>query len=767
MGSRSTRTLIWMKSKRWNSIYAVQSRALRHSLALVALVGLAFPGCDVAPEIETFGLEPRTESELLAPSALVGVAPDDVTEAVQRLLAREPGVVVTRNPAGGAVEYLRGTLHGPDPRPPGAIARAVVLEHGALFEVDAPEQLHTDEVHLSPRTGYSHVHYVQQLEGVPVRERGLSVHVAPDGSVTAMNGRVEPGLRADEIEPLRLTAADVEDVVRDAYRVVGDFHVFTEPRLEVTLRGGTATRVWTTTVLAPGMSGSVTLDVDASTGAIVHEDTTGFAIQGTGCDQFDNQVTINTTHPVGKPFQLHDKTRPGKFRGYDQGGSLQWTQQDPSSDGDNNWCATSQQFEVSGHSNMAKVLDHWELSYGRNSYDDAGGDLKLGYDALFHNECDDEEYNENVITFPGGIIKLGRKELATLDVLGHEFTHLVLLSEGIDYEFPETRAVHEHVADAFAVFAEHDQLNGNGAWNLVIAEHEPTIVRDLYAPDPAADHYGEFSLDCGTCTACQYQNSQILSYALSLLVTADEHPQSHVAVPWMSLFHLRDIYYEAIDDFVSPGSLSFRQLQQALVASAGANFGPNSPEQHAIEAAFMAVGLTSRSFSLIPFAQDFRTWAQWNTPVTFGSPHASPGVGMTSAKMEDGKLFDGEMMGMTPGAGGLGHVAGNWMFVLPDNVPLFGQVIAPHLEAEVGFPLIAVDTDEALVLFQLRDVDDNVLLQTPITVRRDDDTVDTLDWDLEPYAGTTVKVRIFVGNTGSVPTRPVMLDTLRLHAAVQ
>lgn len=665
------------------------------------------------------------------------------------------------------MEYLRGALHGPDSRPPVAIARAVMLEHGALFQIDAPEQLHPGEVHLSPRSGYSHVHYEQQLEGVPVRSRRLSVHVAPDGSVTAINGRVEPGLRADALDALRLTAADVEEVVRDAYRAAGDLYVFTEPRLEITLASGKPRRVWTTTVLAPGMTGTVTVDVDASTGAIVREDTIGIGIGGLGCDQFDNQVTINTTHPIGKPFQLHDKTRPGKFRGYDQGGSLSWTQQDPSSDSNNVWCAPAQEFEVSGHSNMAKVLDHWDSAYGRNSYDDAGGDLKLGYDASYFDGCTEVIHNVSAMTFFGGIITIGRKELATLDVLGHEFTHLVLLSEGIDYLLPETQAVHEHVADAFGVFAEQDQLNGNGAWNLVIAEHEPTITRHLHAPDPTADHYGEFSLDCGDCVACQYQNSQILSYALSLLVMGGEHPQSRVAVPWVSLLQVRDIYYEAIDDFVSPGSLSFRQLREALVASAAAQFGPGSAEQHAVEAAFMAVGIAPPTLSLIPFAGDFQTWAEWSNPVPFGSPHASPGVGMTSAKMEDGKLFDGEMMGMTPGAGGLGHVAGEWMFVVPNTLSVLGHVISPRIEAEVGFPLIAVDSDEAFVLIQLRDVDDNVLLQAPITVRRDDDTVDTVDWDLEPFAGTTVKVRIMVANTGSVPTRPVMLDTLRLYSVIE
>ena len=628
-------------------------------------------------------------------------------------------------------------------------------------------------VHAGVDTPVTHVRYQQQLAGLPVFQGEVVVHVREDGSVGSFQGRthaIEAGEDFDA-EP-NLDLAELETRVRSHFAVEGDFAEYSDPELVAWVQDGTPRLVWSLSVLGQDFPGTADILVDAHSGEIVLESFVTHQLTGTACDPFGNSLLINTTHPIGAAFQLHDKTRPAKIRGYDQGGSFSWTQSAPLTDGDNDWCAGAQQEPALGHDNMGKVVDFFQSRFGRSSYNGSGGNIKMGFDASFAGGASAGQWNAASIgsgrfIFGGG---LPGQAWMPLDVVGHEFTHAMLHSEGITTGTDESAAIHEHISDVFGTLVEFDFGNASGDENFLLGEEvglvdnngAPRPVRDMLAPPTDEDHF--FDFEAGK----SHQNSQILSLPFALLAgSGGVHPHSGIMVPSIGMAKVRSLYYAVVTNYLAPGNVSYRALGQALTDAAGDAYGDGSDEQLAVEGAFIAAGITPASVSLMPHAENF-PWQSGSTPLAYGSAQASPGVGTTSAKMEDGKPWDGSMFGLKPASGLFGHVRTSIDVQLPANVALAGGLtIAPHLRAEVGFPLIADDSNKALVNFVVRDASGATLTNATVNVRRDDDTVDIVDVDLEAFAGQPVTVELWVYNLGAPPARPVMIDALSLTQIIQ
>ncbi|MEM7156194.1 MAG: M4 family metallopeptidase [Myxococcota bacterium] len=690
--------------------------------------------------------------------------------AIEALRIAHPEMEVAAFDQRAGTLVVRGQLHGPDSRSPEVVADETLDEFSVLWGATDRVALSRSESKTGLRSKVTHVRYEQRVADVPVYQGEVVVHVREDGRVASLQGQAHRVDNGESFDPKPAIGREkLESLVRDHFAVEGDFLEYTDPELFALVDDGEANLVWSLSVLAEDFPGSADLLVDARTGEVRREDFIADHLTGTGCDPFGNNLLINPTKPLGAQYQLHDKTRPGKIRGYDQGGSFTWTQSAPLTDTDNDWCAPAQEEAVLGHDNMGKVLDFFDSRYGRSSYNGSGGNIKMGFDASF-NFGGPSAVQWNATSIGNGRFKFGGGAAGEvwmpLDVVGHEFTHAMLHAEGLDTTSDEGAAFHEHGADVFGTLVEFDFGNASGQENFLMGEevNGVTPIRDLLSPPTGRDHYSEFD----TTGNAQHANSQILSLPFAMLAgNAGTHPHSNVIVPSIGMSDVRDLYYETITNYLSPGPVSFGELGAGLADAAGDMFGDSSDEKFGVEVAYLAAGITPSSLSLIPYVGNFDTWESGSTAVTYGSAQSSPGAGNTSAKMEDGKLWDGSMFGMTPAAGFFGRVMGSFDLQLPANIPLGGSVLAPHILAEVGFPLIAVDTDEALVNLVIKDSAGTVLTNSSRTIRRDDDTVDVIDMDLEAFAGQAITLEVYVYNTGPVPTRPVMFDTLSMIQLVQ
>lgn len=766
-------------------------------LPVVGLVTLALaPACGSAPEAEP-GLSVDSHAEALAPlkevlataqrqggrvstAALTAAMPlaapaqHPVRAAAASLRERRGDVDI----AWAAVDrpsYVRGDLRAPDARDPRAVARDFLSEERALFGIAAPEQeLRLVEVEADAETGETALSYEQTLGGYPVLGRALRVHVAADGAVRAVHGRFERSLAADLPAPV-VPKSEVLGLVRADSGAAGKVLRWDEPRLFVSLETGEPVLVWHAVALIEGMRGTSDYQLDAVTGDTHALRVTEMHLTGTGCDPFGNHLTINVTHPVFSDYKLKDSTRPGKVTGYDLAESTSFTTSDPWKDANNDWCGSRQDGPVAGHYNMGLTLSYFDTVHGRNSYDDSGGNIDMGYDAMFLDD-DGDEYPSNASSIGSGRFKFGDGDPSDselpwtpLDVVAHEFGHAVLDDEGISYSGSQTKAIHEAMGDVFGLFVEHYWGNASGATNWTVGEEiftDGSVVRNIASP--SRNHMNDYDS-----SADAHRNSTIVSYAVYLLWNGGTHPESEVVVPSLGFTKTRKIVYKAVTTYLSDGA-SFLDLRQAMVSAADALYGSGSTESWAVKRAFTAVGVTTNNMGLIEYAEYYDTWvhASWllgaQSAVTFGSATSQPGVGYTSYTLEDGGASSGskDQLGMRPPSSTAGYIQGAFTVTLPPTIDIEIPGILsihdePKLDLSVGFRSSASSSSEATVIVTFVPADGSDSFSWSSDIDKDGAMTDA-KLSLRDWGGKTGTFYVSVFNVGAALTTPVIWDTLRV-----
>ena len=116
---------------------------------------------------------------------------------------------------------------------------------------------------------------------------------------------------------------------------------------------------------------------------------------------------------------------------------------------------------VDAANNFRRVYDFWRGVFNRDSYDDDGEEIQVDINANLGLGGVNAQYTDgfcDAFQFSTG--------MATLDIVGHEFTHAVDNSEGdLDY-YAQSGALDESFADIFGYFVDNDDwLHGEGSAN--------------------------------------------------------------------------------------------------------------------------------------------------------------------------------------------------------------------------------------------------------------------------------------------------------------
>lgn len=702
-------------------------------------------------------------------------SPRRARAAVASLAARRGDVDVAWAEGGDRPTYVRGSLRAADPRAPQAVARDFLSEERALLGLADPDlELRLIEEELDDETGETALSYEQLLGGTPVLGRSVRVHVAADGSVRALHGRFEPGLRTDGLATPRIPREAVLGLIRQDSGAQGAILRWDEPQLAVSLATGEPVLVWHAVALIEGMRGTSDYAIDAATGDTHDVRVTETDLTGTGCDPFGNHLTINVTHPILSDYKLKDDTRPGKITGYDLAEATSFSTSDPWKDGNNTWCGSRQDGPVSGHYNMGLVLSYFDAVHGRNSYDNSGGNIDMGYDAMFLDD-DGNEYPSNASSIGSGRFKFGDGDpsdselpFTSLDVIAHEFGHAVLDDEGISYSGSQTKALHEGLGDVFGLFVEHYWGNASGAMNWTIGEElytDGSTIRNIASP--SRNHMNDYDS-----SADAHRNSTIVSYAVYLLWNGGTHPESDVVVPSLGFTKTRKIVYKSVTTYLSDGA-SFLDLRQAMVSAAEALYGSGSSEAWAVKRAFTAVGVTTNNMGLIEYAEYYDTWVQasWmlgsQSAVTFGSPTAQPGAGYTSYTLEDGGTSSGskDQLGMRPPSSTAGYIQGAFTVTLPPTIdislPGFSIHDEPKLDLRVGFKSSASSSSKATVIVTFVPADGSDSFAWSSSISKDGAMTSTKQ-SLADWGGKTGTFYVSAFNVGTALSTPVIWDTLRV-----
>jgi Zn-dependent metalloprotease len=153
---------------------------------------------------------------------------------------------------------------------------------------------------------------------------------------------------------------------------------------------------------------------------------------------------------------------------------------------------------VDAHYNLTGVIEFFKDYFNRNSYDDNGGLIRCRIMFGPHNARAEQYgnwgdhseiwfYNRKPVDEDGNEITDGRSTAAALDIVAHEFTHLLLFHEGLNYNNgQENMILHEGLADTFAVICEYaleSYLLSKGESDWIIGEDTGKAMRNAAYPE--------------------------------------------------------------------------------------------------------------------------------------------------------------------------------------------------------------------------------------------------------------------------------------------
>ncbi len=227
------------------------------------------------------------------------------------------------------------------------------------------------------------------------------------------------------------------------------------------------------------------------------------------------------------------------------------------------------------YDNLGQVFRYYADHFGRDSYDDAGGDLIASI-----NFCEEPGTPTRNAYWDGHQMKFGDGYASSLDVTAHELTHAVTeRTAGLDYSC-QSGALNESMSDIFASNVDSndweigEDLPGGALRDMANPANgdppQPANVDDFIEmpndDNPYNDHGGV------------HYNSGIPNHAYYLMVKA------------MGRDHAEAIVYHALTEELKPDS-GFEDFRTASLAVAQRLWGEDSPEYRATNESFAAVGL--------------------------------------------------------------------------------------------------------------------------------------------------------------------------------
>jgi Zn-dependent metalloprotease len=239
-----------------------------------------------------------------------------------------------------------------------------------------------------------------------------------------------------------------------------------------------------------------------------------------------------------------------------------------------------QQDAVDAHYYMSNVLKFFKDTFGRNGNDDAGSkyNLYINENNTGWNAYGGKNYGEFLV----GHGAAGRSMACCIDVIGHEFTHGMLFSEGLSYSYPQSSSLHEGLADIFGTICEYFIPN-DGSFDWTNAEDSGTITRD--SANPLIDDYGDFLAQ----NAQAHGGGGVVTKAAYLIAEGGTH--NNKSVTGIGYTKLANVFYNAINDGYIVSNMTFLQFADAAVHAAELEYGTGSQEVQTVKDAFSAVGV--------------------------------------------------------------------------------------------------------------------------------------------------------------------------------
>lgn len=479
----------------------------------------------------------------------------------------------------------------------------------------------------SDELGFTHYRFQQWYHNFPVEFGEYLVHVK-NGKVISMNGKFISEIQAPSKPGISSAAA-----LNEAIAYIGAEKYLWEDSVEeaniklatgnpnathypsgqlVILPGETdpvqANLVWRFDVFTINDEGSKTVYVDAVTGEIVH---------GIPLTHNCNLGSGNTTWHGNNAFYT-DYTG-SSYRLYDDCGSDIVLTRDWNSggtpfdyyDSNNSWIGSWQNSRVSSHFYTRRSKQYFKNTFGRNSFDNAYGDVYVYNNATFG--ASNSPNNASFATYTGyGRMKIGGGNTSaatddwnTVDIVAHELTHGVTASSaGLVYQ-KESGALNESFSDIFgAAIERYVETYAPGSYTLDwLMGEDRGAIRSLSNPNAYGDpdtYNGTNYIATTSCTPSSsndycgvHTNSGVQNFWFYLLVSGGSGTNDNgdaYSVSALGWTKAAAIAYRNLTVYLTSSS-TFMDARNGAIQAAADLYGNGSNEMTQVANAWHAVGV--------------------------------------------------------------------------------------------------------------------------------------------------------------------------------
>jgi bacillolysin len=323
--------------------------------------------------------------------------------------------------------------------------------------------------------------------------------------------------------------------------------------------------------------------------------------------KYSGTQTIETTLS-GTSYILADATRGLGINTYNMKKGTSYTAAVNFTDADNNWTAleyantNKDNGALDAHWGAEKTYDYWSTVHGRNSYNNAGAQIKsyVHYSTAYDNAY----WNGSVMTYGDGSGTYF-DILTSIDVAGHEIGHAVCSStSNLTYQ-KESGAMNEAFSDIWGACIEYFAAPNKQRW-LIGEDIERRVghlsLRSMSNPktELQPDTYGGTYWKTVNCTPTStndycgvHTNSGVLNHWFYILTegkTGTNDIGNSYNVTGIGIDKAAKIAYRTESVYLTANS-TYANARTYGIQAATDLYGANSPEVIATTNAFYAVGI--------------------------------------------------------------------------------------------------------------------------------------------------------------------------------
>lgn len=316
------------------------------------------------------------------------------------------------------------------------------------------------------------------------------------------------------------------------------------------------------------------------------------AVSGFGIGQSGEIRPLNISKDENGTYYLKDINKKfGTFLGYPEQFSDKAKVGSLFSEPDNNFDSSDsnalQDDAVDAHYNLEKVIEFFSNApFYRKGHDDIGSDLVL---CIVDSKLPFAGAEKNYIQILAGHGINGASAAHYIDILAHEYTHVMLFASGLSDKDQESLALHEGLADVFGVLAEYyipnDYTEDQFVW--IHAREFGEGVRDC--ANPTIDDYDDYTNE----NPDSHEGGGVITKAANLMAVGGYH--NEVMVNAIGYDKLARIFYKVINDGYLTNEISLKQFANYAVQAARSLYGANSEAFKSTKDAFIAVRLLDKT----------------------------------------------------------------------------------------------------------------------------------------------------------------------------